>query len=56
MLSYFIDEIPSVIKNEDTLINVFDYLLNEGLDPYEAFDFMIDKYGEEEITKFLFKK
>lgn len=57
MLSDFsIDEIPSVIKSEDNLICIFDYLLKEGFNLSEAFNFMIDKYGEEEIEKFLAKE
>ena len=54
MLSRFsIDHISSIIKNEDELINIFEHLIKDGLTPFEAYDFIENKYGEEEILKFL---
>ena len=48
MLSGFCwESISQNIRNEDDLINVFDYLIKEGLTPYEAYYFITDKYGEE---------
>jgi hypothetical protein len=54
MLSGFcLESISQNIRNEDDLINIFDYLIKEGLTPYEAYYFITDKYGEEEILKLL---
>ena len=48
MLSGFcLESISQYIWNVDVLINVFDYLIKEGLTPYEAYYFITDKYGEE---------
>lgn len=52
MLSgFYLESISKNIRNEDDLINIFDYLIKEGLTPYEAYYFITDKYGEEEILK-----
>ena len=44
---FCLDSIYYNIKNEDDLINVFDNLIKEGLNPMEACSFITDKYGEE---------
>ena len=54
MLSGFsIDNGNSIIKNEDELINIFEHLIKNGLTPFEAYYFIENKYGEDEISKFL---
>ena len=38
MLSgFYLESISQNIRNEDDLINIFDYLIKEGLTPYEAY-------------------
>ncbi|MFA6741022.1 MAG: hypothetical protein WCR78_05965 [Arcobacteraceae bacterium] len=44
---FCLDTIYYNIKNEDDLINIFDNLIKEGLNPIEACSFITDKYGEE---------
>lgn len=44
---FCLDTICHNIKNEDDLINIFDSLIKEGLNPMEACSFITDKYGEE---------
>ena len=44
---FCLDTICHNIKNEDDLINIFDNLIKEGLNPMEACSFITDKYGEE---------
>lgn len=54
MLSGFsTDNSNSVIKNEDELIHIFEHLIKNGLTPFEAYFFIENKYGEDEISKFL---
>ena len=48
MLSgFYLESISQNIRNEDDLINIFDNLIKEGLNPMEACSFITDKYGEE---------
>lgn len=54
MLNRFsIEDISPMIKNEDYLISFFEYLINEGLNLSDAYNFITELYGEEEISKFL---
>ena len=53
LVGFSIDDISNTIKNEDELINIFDYLIKDGLDPFQAYNFISEKYGDDEISKFL---
>lgn len=54
MLSGFCtDDICFVIKSEDDLINAFEYLMKKDLNPFEAYNILLEKYGESTISKIL---
>lgn len=42
-----------IIDSEDKLLDVFGILIDNGLEPDNAYDFIVQKYGEEIISKFL---
>lgn len=54
MLKHFcLENSCFIIKSEDDLIDVFDALLSQGVEPYEAYKLIVEKYGKEVISKVL---
>jgi cytochrome c-type biogenesis protein CcmH/NrfF len=51
---YFcLEDSSVVIKSEDNLIDIFDALFSQGTEPSNAYDLIVDKYGDDVISKFL---
>ena len=44
LIGFSIDDIVDTIKNEDKLINIFDYLIKDGLDSLQVYNFISEKW------------
>lgn len=51
--NYSVDKNNFIIDSQDKLLDVFGILLDNGLGPDKAYDFIVQKYGEEIIARFL---